>query len=725
MVVSVLVEITSRNTDKMFDYVVPENLLEKIKVGVRVAVPFASRIIQGFILEMKEESEYQELKELIEVIDKDVVLTSELLNLGQYIKETTLATLIQSYQVMLPKALKASKKRKTTIKYERWFHLAMDKESALNLAKNEQQKEIILKVDEEGEVLYQNLVMISPSSVKTLVNNGILKEEKKECYRLAHSNLESSFTHLLTQEQKQVVEKVLTNSKRTYLLHGVTGSGKTEVYMALIDEVLKLGKTAIVLVPEISLTPQIIARFRSHFGEIIAILHSGLSDGEKYDEWRKISRGEVKIVIGARSAIFAPLENIGIIIIDEEHSTTYKQENNPRYNAIDIALKRAKTHQCPVVLGSATPSLESYARAKKGVYQLLELPHRVNGKQMPKVHLIDKGKINSKASLYFSTILIDAIKLRLEKGEQSILFLNKRGYSSYVTCQNCGYTEKCPHCDITLTYHKSSMMLRCHYCGYAINKKRKCPVCHQDSFRDLGTGTERLEEEIKKLFPTARVVRMDLDTTTSKGAHEKMIYAFSKHEYDILIGTQMIAKGLDFPLVTLVGVINADTSLNIPDFRSGEYTFQLLNQVAGRCGRKDLEGEVYIQTFNIDHYAIKFASISDYQNFYLYEMNFRRQLKYPPFYYLTLVKVLSKNEQKALEISTIIAKILRRDCRECNVLGPSMSNVFRINNVYRYLVLIKYKSEPKLYETLEKILNHYKTQAEFSIEVDFNPLFVS
>ncbi len=724
MVVSVLVEITSRNTDKMFDYQVPKSIEEQVKIGIRVVVPFANRTLQGFILEVKEQSEYQELKEIIEVIDTDVVLTSELLELGKYIKETTLATLIQSYQVMLPKALKASKKRKPSIQYDKWLSLAVDRKRAYQFAKNEKQKEIIQRLEEKDEVLYQDLVMISPSSVKTLLHHGIVKEEKREHYRLVHAKEDAFSLHQLTDEQQQVVDKIMQGKKLVNLLHGVTGSGKTEVYMALIDEVLKLGKTAIVLVPEISLTPQIIARFQSHFGNIIAILHSGLSDGEKYDEWRKINRKEVKIVIGARSAIFAPLENIGIIIIDEEHSTTYKQENNPRYHVIDVAIKRAKTHQCSVLLGSATPSLESYARAQKGVYQLLELPHRVNGKSMPKVYIIDK-KVNNKESLYFSTELMKAIKSRLEKGEQTILFLNKRGYSSYVTCQNCGYTEKCPHCDITLTYHKSSTMLRCHYCGYAINKKNVCPECHQNSFRDLGMGTERLEEEMKRLFPLAKVVRMDLDTTTTKDAHKKIIDAFSRHEYDILIGTQMIAKGLDFPLVTLVGVINADTSLNIPDFRSGEYTFQLLNQVAGRCGRKDLEGEVYIQTFNKDHYAIKLTSTYDYQNFYRCEMNFRRQLKYPPFYYLTLVKVLSKNEQKALEISTIIAKILNRDCKESTILGPSMSNVFRINNVYRYLVLVKYKSEPRLYEVLEKILNHYKTQPDFSIEVDFNPLFVS
>ncbi len=503
----------------------------------------------------------------------------------------------------------------------------------------------------------------------------------------------------LTTDQERVVNEILNEQeKNIFLLHGVTGSGKTEVYMEIIEKMKEKGKTSIVLVPEISLTPQIVNRFRKRFGKTIAILHSRLSEGEKYDEYRKISRKEVDIVIGARSAIFAPLTNIGTIIIDEEHSTSYKQESNPKYNAIDVAIERSKYHNAKVILGSATPSLEAYARAKKDVYRLVELKNRVNNKELPKVEIIDMNKEKNKTS-YFSNKLSKEIQDRLAKKEQIILLLNRRGYASFITCSNCGYVEKCPNCDITLTYHKSSNTLRCHYCGYGNKRIDTCPECKEKAIKELGVGTEKVEEEIKSLF-NCRVVRMDFDTTSRKGAHEKIIEDFKNHQYDILLGTQMIAKGLDFENVTLVGVINSDTALMIPNFRSSEYTFQLLSQVAGRSGRGNKTGSVIIQTHNPDHYAIDLSKNHDYISFYNKEMKIRRELSYSPYYYMATIKVISKDYDKARDESNKIGSILRNKLVNSIILGPTVCRVFKMNNLYLINIIIKYKKEENLYKTL-------------------------
>ena len=492
--------------------------------------------------------------------------------------------------------------------------------------------------------------------------------------------------------------------------------------MELIEILLKEDKTSIVLVPEISLTEQIVNRFLSRFGNNIAILHSRLSDGEKYDEYRKIAKGEVKIVIGARSAIFAPLKNIGIIIVDEEHTDSYKQqEQNPKYSAIDVAIERSKYHNCPVVLGSATPTLESYARGIKGIYHLISMTKRVNEKPLPKVEIVDLSEEIKKQNSYFSDMLKISMKKTLEKGEQVILLLNKRGYSSLSTCRNCGYTEKCPNCDISLTYHKTNNMLRCHYCGYGTKLKEICPECHEKAMLNLGLGTEKVEEELGILFKDYKVIRMDVDTTSKKGQHEKIIKDFEDKKYSILLGTQMIAKGLDFENVTLVGVINADTSLNIPDFRSSEKTFDLLNQVAGRSGRGEKEGKVIIQTYNKDHYVLKYVKTHDYLGFFENEMKIRRMLSYPPYVYVTLIKIMSKDYETAKNISNEIFTYLKRNLLNSKILGPSVANVFRVNNVYRFQIIIKYKKEESLYNVLEKMDEHYKINNKVKIDIDFNP----
>lgn len=726
MIVQVLVELSSRSIDKTFDYLVPSFLEEKIKVGIRVLVPFGAQKLEGFVLSIKEEDEdtydHDKLKEILEVIDEEVVLNEELLSLGKEISNTTLSTLISSYQVMLPVALKAKKGSHISKKMESFVSLSSMELEGLHF--NDSQKKIIDIVKKEGRVLKSNLNLVSPSSVKTLLNRGILVLEKEESYRLNQS-FELKEKYPLTEVQKSVVESILLkkNMNQTFLLHGVTGSGKTEIYMELIEHMLQEGKSSIVLVPEISLTEQIVSRFKSRFGADIAILHSRLSDGEKYDEWRKISRHEVRIVIGARSAIFAPLENLGMIIIDEEHTSSYKQESTPKYSAIDVARWRSEYHSCPLVLGSATPTLESYARAKKGVYQLLEMKERINKRPLPKVEIVDLNR-EQVGGKHFSNSLLGEIRLCLERKEQIILLLNRRGYASFVSCKNCGHVEKCPNCDITLTYHKSSGMLRCHYCGYATKLSSICPECGEEAMNRLGIGTEKIEEELNYYFTDARILRMDLDTTSRKGSHEKMITAFKNHEYDILLGTQMIAKGLDFEEVTLVGVINADTSLNLPDFRSSELTFQLLSQVAGRSGRGKKEGKVLIQTYNKDHYAIQFAKSHDYQSFYNKEMAIRHELGYPPYYYLTSIKVLSSDYELASNESMKVGDYLKKNLNHSIVLGPSVASVFRVNNIYRFQLIIKYKNDPSLYPTLHSLMEHYQSNSKVKIDIDFNPLHI-
>ncbi len=723
MVCECLVELEHVFIDKTFTYKINKEQLPLLKVGMRVVVPFGKQTLEGFVLkiyENKDVSLENKLKEIISIVDTYPILNEELLTLGKYISKTTLCSLMTSYQAMLPKALKAKKKVNMTPKYDTYICINYGMYNN-DIKFNASQEKILELLKENKKVKKEVLNKISVSSVNTLLKKNILLEEKEENYRYNLIN-EEKIKFNLNEEQQKVYKEIFNsiNTNETFLLYGVTGSGKTNVYMKVIEDVIKNNKTAILLVPEISLTPQIIKRFTSYFSNI-AVLHSGLSDGEKYDEWRKINEGKVNIVIGARSAIFAPLKNIGVIIIDEEHSQTYKQENNPRYNAIDIAKERCKYHNCPLILGSATPSLESFARAKKKVYKLLELKNRYNNNTMPKVEIIDMNKEFKKASGYFSNTLIDQIKETLERKEQVILFLNRRGYSSFLTCSSCGYVEKCPNCDISLTYHKSSNMLRCHYCGYATKRKKLCPKC-QEEFKDYGIGTEKVEEELKSLIKDAKIIRMDVDTTTTKNAHAKIINSFLEEKYNILVGTQMIAKGLDFPNVTLVGVLNADIGLNFPDFRSSETTFSLLNQVLGRSGRGNKEGKVLIQTFNPEHYAIAYTKNHDYLGFYNEEMKIRKILKYPPYYYICSIKIISKDYNLASKSSYDVVNYLKQNIKNEIILGPSVCNVFKLNNNYRFQIIIKYKDVNNILEYLTNIEHHYFNKKDIKVEIDFNPL---
>lgn len=725
MYASVIVEIGVKVVDKTFDYKVPSAFINDIKVGMRVKVTFGKMELEGFVIDLKDkiDSNY-EVKEIISLVDTEPILTKEMLLMGDFIVESTLCSKISAYQAMLPKALKAKNKVSLNKKYDKYILLNKDENEALiyiDKCRYEKQKELLNKLLIEKEIKINALT----SEITTLLKHELIKIEEREAYRYKVEKDVNYKEIILNEDQNKVVNKIIEhkNESKTFLLYGVTGSGKTEVYMNVIDSVLKDGKTAIMLVPEISLTPQIVKRFVNRFGDNVAILHSGLSDGEKYDEYRKIQQGIVKIVVGARSAIFAPLSNIGVIVIDEEHTSTYKQEDsNPRYNARDIALWRSKYHKCPVILGSATPSLESFARAGNHVYELLTLTKRPSNSILPTVHIVDMKEEVKKNNFIFSELLIDKINEKLNKHEQIILLLNRRGYSSMLTCSSCGHVEKCPRCDISLTYHKTSNMLRCHYCGYFKKKIEKCSNCGSTDIKDYGMGTQKLEEELKKHFSSANIIRMDMDTTSRKGAHEQIIKDFGEHKYDILVGTQMIAKGLDFPLVTLVGVMNADMSLSIPDFRSAERTFQLLSQVSGRAGRGDLKGEVIIQTYNNKHYSIVLAKDHNYLSFYKEEMNIRKKLNYPPYYFITLVNISCKDYELGFEHANRIGDYLKKNLEENTiVLGPTMANMFKINNIYHFQCIIKYRHDNKLKSILKVLDERYKTENKVNVEINVEP----
>ncbi|OAS83384.1 MULTISPECIES: primosomal protein N' [Metabacillus] len=796
---SVIVDVPAMQTDRAFDYKIPEEWQELVTPGMRVIVPFGPRKIQGFVIEIKNHSEFKRLKAISELLDLTPCLTSELIQLGQWLTEKTLCFKISAFQAMLPAAMKA--------KYEKALGLTTDDVTELveqlqpffkngnqvDLKELEQtvslkmiQKEIeqghlevIYKVKQKGnkktikiikrnesllrltelikelpanakkqieiisyfttneinEIALQDLLIeanTSDASVKALISKGILKEEIKEVYRDPYQDrhFEKTKRLILNNEQQQAITPLIKtineNVHDVFLMYGVTGSGKTEVYLQSIEEVLNNGKEAIVLVPEISLTPQMVHRFKGRFGSKVAVLHSGLSTGEKYDEWRKIQRKEVQLVVGARSAIFAPFENLGMIIIDEEHESSYKQEENPRYHARDVAIYRAKLHKCPVVLGSATPTLESFARSKKNVYKLLTLKERVNKRSMPQVDIIDmREELRSGNRSMFSTSLIEKLTERLEKGEQSVLFLNRRGYSSFVMCRDCGFVIQCPHCDISLTYHRHGQQLKCHYCGHEEQMPNVCPECQSEHIRFFGTGTQKVEEELVKVLPHSRIIRMDVDTTGRKGAHEKLLTRFGNKEADILLGTQMIAKGLDFPDVTLVGVLTADTMLHLPDFRASEKTFQLLTQVSGRAGRHELPGEVIIQTYTPEHYSIQLASQYDYDSFYNHEMQLRKNHAYPPYYYLALLTVSHPEITKVVSVTEKIVQFLRRNVEnETKILGPVASPIPRIKDRYRYQCMVKYKREKNLHETLRKIIEHFQQEMssnDLIIAIDLSP----
>lgn len=654
---------------------------------------------------------------------------------------------------LLPQLMALRKQQKVDIRYEvttrnkvkmvRFIQAAKEfeqlEEIRLGLRKGAKKKEQLLYylqrlgTEKITAVKEMKELGFSTALLNEAAKNGWLTFIEKEAYRdpFANQTFEKTTALSLNAEQQVAVETILQSvqeqQSQTYLLEGITGSGKTEVYLQVIAEVLNQGKTAIMLVPEISLTPQMVQRFKSRFGEHVAVMHSGLSQGEKYDEWRKIERGEAEVVVGARSAIFAPIENIGVIIIDEEHEASYKQEETPRYHARDLAIWRSEYHHCPVVLGSATPSLESRARAQKNVYQRLRLTQRANqAATLPTIDVVDmRQEVENGNVSSFSMSLQEKLQERLEKNEQSVLLLNRRGYSSFVMCRDCGYVLPCPNCDISLTLHMDSKTMKCHYCGHEERIPYRCPNCGQDKIRYYGTGTQKVEEELQTLLPESRILRMDVDTTRRKGAHEKILRTFGEGQADILLGTQMIAKGLDFPNVTLVGVLNADTALNLPDFRSSERTFQLLTQVSGRAGRAEKPGEVIIQSFNPEHYAIQLAKAQDYEDFYTKEMYIRHRGDYPPYYFTVQITASHPEENEAAKQMFQIATKLKQGLSpQAILLGPTPNAIMRVNNRYFYQVIIKYKQEPMLQPLLKEILTDTQraTARGLKLSIDAEPM---
>lgn len=713
------------------DWLTEKTLCYKIS-AFQVMLPPALKAKYEKKIKLKDQSNIDELSEVIRpcFYEKEVLNWDEVLQTGHlaaFQKEAAAGKLEVLYEVK-------ERIRKKQIKV-----ITPIGSPEFSLLRGSKQKLVMEyfaanpKPIERNQLL--NQLNVSAAVLKGLLEKGLLKESRREVYRdpFADRIIRHTEPLALTNEQSAAIKPILSSitakKHEVFLLYGVTGSGKTEVYLQSIQKVLEEGREGIVLVPEISLTPQMVNRFKSRFGDQVAVLHSGLSIGEKYDEWRKIQRKEVKVVVGARSAVFAPFENLGIIIIDEEHETSYKQEDNPRYHARDVAIERGIRHQCPVILGSATPSLESFARAKKGVYSLLTLSKRMNEHDLPEVQIVDmREELREGNRSMFSQILYEKIQERLAKKEQIVLFLNKRGHSSFVMCRDCGYVIQCPNCDISLTYHRSSQQMKCHYCGYEASVPRICPECASEHIRYFGTGTQKVEEELGKIFPGARVIRMDVDTTSRKGAHEKLLSAFHEGKADILLGTQMIAKGLDFPNITLVGVLSADTMLHLPDFRSSEKTFQLLTQVSGRAGRHELAGEVIIQTYSPEHYSIELAGEQDYDKFYSKEMMIRKIHQYPPFYYLALITVNHEDLIKAVAAVEKITRFLHsRLSQNALILGPVASPIPRINNKYRYQCLIKYKQESRLTETLKEILEHYGNDARtngLQVSIDTNPFIL-
>ena len=702
MLASVIIEYSVKSLNKVFDYMIPDDMIDIIRVGHKVMIPFASKEVEGFVLKIHNSKDKDlEYKSIIRICDSDFYLNEELLNLGKYMSNSLLCNLISCYQVMLPKALKASIKTNINKKYETYVKLndSVDIEEYIELHKRRTKEIEIINNLKNGSVIRSS---VSCTSLTNLIKNEIVIEEKVLVNRDVSFEEVNKKNIVLNDIQKSAVDEILGSEDLNYLLYGVTGSGKTEVYIALIKDMLSRGKKSIVLVPEISLTPQIVSRFKSEFSDMVAVFHSSLSEGEKYDEYRRIMSGEVNIVVGARSAIFAPLNNLGLIIIDECQSGTYKQDSTPKYNAIDIAIKRGEFNNCKVVLGSATPLLEQYARGQKGVFHMVCLPSRAN-KSKSQILLVDMEQEAKKHNYIISDRLDSEILDALSRDEQVMILLNRRGYSTFLSCTNCGYVYKCPNCDISLIYHKSSNNYSCHYCGYRVVSSNVCPECHEDAIKDLGLGTEKLQSILEEKYGVS-VLRMDADTTSTKNSHQKLISEFASGKYKILVGTQMISKGLNFENVSVVGIINPDSSLAMPDFRSSERTYELLSQTAGRVGRFDLFGKVIIQTYNPTNYVYTSLLMNNYEHFYNLEMDIRRKLNYPPYYYICDILISSTSYEKARDEASKIKKYLDNNLNErYKVLGPSVSGIVKLKNKYRFNIMIKYRETALLYKVLSEV----------------------
>jgi primosomal protein N' (replication factor Y) len=728
--------------DKLFHYAVPESIENHIQVGVRVQVPFGYRNLQGYVLSLDEETDIpkEKIRSINKLLDPEPALLPCAIPLIFWMKTEYHCMLIEAIHCFVPPGLRMNIREKT--------------QKVVVLKENEHIDEWIRSVERRSpgmaailRILENNISMpykelldragASKSSIQSLLNRGYIRIEEEETYRDPWLvDQMPTIPPDLTKEQElaaQAISNCIKEQHGTVLLRGVTGSGKTEVYMKAAEEAITQGKQVIVLVPEISLTPQTVSRFKGRFGDSVAILHSRLSMGERYDEWRRIRRDEVEIVVGARSAVFAPLKRLGLIIIDEAHEDSYKSEVRPRYHARDIAAKLCELKGSALVLGSATPGLEDYFKAIQKEYRLVEINSRIGQMPMPTVEMVDmRRELEMGNRSMVSNKLYQAIKATLKRKEQAILLINRRGYAYFVSCRGCGYVMKCQNCDVSLTYHTREQALKCHYCGYREGYPKICPDCGSKYIKHFGSGTQKIEEEIYKLFPDVRLLRMDMDTTSHKGAHSQILDAFQTQNYDILLGTQMVAKGLDYPNVTLVGVLAADTALNLPDYRSSEKTFQLITQVAGRAGRGSKPGRVVVQSYQPEHYALQFAANHDYMGFFHREIQIRQQFDYPPFSHIIRVLITGEQEKTLIQFSKSMVEWLEKRIAGDKLLkkgllhiGVYPAPIERIKNKYRWQVLIRIRTDDiyrfSFHLLAKELLNEFYNET-FNIALDFNPL---
>ncbi|MHB1042738.1 MAG: replication restart helicase PriA [Eubacteriales bacterium] len=730
----VIVEIPTRKLDRAFHYGVPPSLVDKVRPGARVLVPFRGKNLPGYVVGFGSPEKEVNIKDIKGVLDEGPVFTPDLLELARWMSASYLCSSAEALNLLVTPRLKVKGRRE-----ERHYYCALAGEElagALQKRRSPGQAAALKKAVECPGLTGRELAVaagVSSAVLTGLVKKGLLTFSADTVRRCpagpAAAPPGDPFRLTAGQEAAlgPVKDALLSGAFKTFLLYGVTGSGKTEVYLRSIDRALALGRGAVALVPEIALTPQMVGQFRGRFGDRVAVLHSGLSDGERYDEWCRVQEGTAAVALGTRSAVFAPMPRPGLFIIDEEHEPSYKQEERLRYHAREVAIRRAQTAGGVVVLGSATPSLESFARTKgNGLYELLRMPHRVDLRPMPGVQVIDmRAELKEKHRSLFSRALLSAVNERLKRREQVILFLNRRGFANFVMCRECGLVLKCRNCDISLTYHADGT-LRCHYCGYTSVMPEVCPQCSSRTIRYFGAGTQKVEEEVRQIFRESRVLRMDGDSTTRRGAHAEILERFQNGGADILIGTQMIAKGLDLPGVTLVGVINADTTLFMPDFRAAERTFQLLTQVAGRAGRGSVSGEVIVQTYSPEHYSIVAASGHDYHSFVQNELPVRRALGYPPFNYLARLLLTHESEEGAKEGALFLKGILENKAagNDIQVLGPAPALLSRIKNMHRWQVILKGPRIGSVRAAIKEGLDELekKKPAGFpNVNVDLNP----
>lgn len=747
MFARVIVDISNANVDRLFTYSLPEDM--NLAPGQRVLVPFGrgNRPTEGFIIEISGEKQTShEVKPVVRALEPYTVLTAEQIALSEWIRRAYHCTRADSLRGMIPAKLRGSRIKEKTVRTLRlspnadksaFISSISAKDGSVKAPRQLEVYELLDHPDAEYSAADINaFIPGAAGAIAALIKKGMLIEAGRETFRnpFAGRTINPSSPLPLLPSQNAAFETIAgAKSGETLLLHGVTGSGKTEVYMQAIANELENGRGAIVLVPEISLTPQTTDRFRSRFGETVAVLHSHLSDGERFDEWRRIRFSKARVVIGARSAVFAPVENLGLIIIDEEHEPSYQSELTPKYSAVEVARARARITGAKLVLGSATPSLTSYYRAKRGQYRLIEMPERINGDNMPRVDIVDmRSEYLSGNNGIFSKLLKEAIEACLERREQAILFLNRRGYSSHVECRACGFVFQCNNCDVAMTYHKFDNALRCHYCGASASVPNKCPNCGSDFVKFSGMGTQQVEEQLHELFPDIRTLRMDTDTTGGKNAHRDILDSFTRGEADVLIGTQMVAKGLDIPNVTLVGVVFADSTLFHSDYRSGERTFQLLTQVAGRAGRADKEGRVVIQTNAPNHRAISLCTKHDYKGFYALEISDRLHTLFPPFSVFVRALFVSRSEADAAEAAgrfssgvteTLLASLKKHDAEnELIFVMPGAAPIRKRDGEYRYAVIIKLARTAHTAEAIEAVYAYaFEKPEECARGIEVNP----